>query len=109
MQEEYTPEDRQSTYTEYQFRGRVVRRKMFQFAFSIGEKKLKNKKKRLLLVGMQEKVHKGVKNIVRSLDAKIREAMLTFIKNFAMQNAPVLLNICLHFDLIQIFNFFHVP
>lgn len=58
--------------------------------FGTGEKKLKNEKQKLLTESMHEEAHKGVKNTIRSLDAKVRQKAVTFIENFAMQNALVL-------------------
>lgn len=53
QQKEHTAKDCLAAYKEYQFRGIVVCKTLFQFVYDLGKKRLNNKKRAFL----QESVH----------------------------------------------------
>ena len=83
--------NRKETYTGFYFHGMPLCKKLFQFAFAVGLKKLKNIKN-WIRNGVQAAVHQNVTVIpnVRSLSWEQLMKGVTFISHFALAHALVL-------------------
>lgn len=87
---DHAGKERMKSHTEYQFRGKLVCRQFFTFAFGVGVKKLKNEKRRFLMYGMEEVQHGNTGVPVQHIASEGCARVIKFITAFSEQNSLVL-------------------